>query len=332
MTVHRIHYTANFTVLPNALLQDDCLTWAARGLLAYLFSRGDGWEVQTAHLVTQSPMGRDGVRSVLRELELIGYLFRWQERLPNGTFNYRSEIFASKVDCTAWKEEHGVAKPLPGADPTSDGQSGVGQRGPLINTNSANTDQENTEFNFKEAPATEFPHHLEPIDAEIVEENNLSQNQPDFVDSSIVEIKSSGAAAIFSGTIGGFLGAYSQDKPPLWADVSKSTPSRERAFKALIKVYGDQNAALQAFREALAFCRQDSWWASKSLSLDNVLTNGKVVELAEKWQVIASNPQKRQALSILADPEKLRMEQARLQSRKNVAEVRARLEREAANA
>jgi hypothetical protein len=81
-------HEAKFTVIDNATLGDDRLSWKARGILAYLLSKPDGWEVMVRHLVNAAPDGRDAVLSGLRELEAIGYLVRGEQlRTADGTFD-----------------------------------------------------------------------------------------------------------------------------------------------------------------------------------------------------------------------------------------------------
>ncbi len=54
--------------------QDDNLSWAARGVLAYLLSKPDDWCVQAHDL--QQKCGRDKVYSILDELIATGYITR----------------------------------------------------------------------------------------------------------------------------------------------------------------------------------------------------------------------------------------------------------------
>jgi len=64
--------------------QDQRLSWAARGLHAYLMSKPDDWSVQVKDLIKQGNLGRDGIYALLRELEEHGYIKRTQERKDNG--------------------------------------------------------------------------------------------------------------------------------------------------------------------------------------------------------------------------------------------------------
>ncbi len=80
---------AGYTVLRNETLSDRRLSWAARGLLAYLLSKPDHWRVSPAHLVTETEgarvsSGRDAVYALLGELEDAGYIVRAQARGEDG--------------------------------------------------------------------------------------------------------------------------------------------------------------------------------------------------------------------------------------------------------
>jgi hypothetical protein len=70
----------NFTIIDNSMINDN-LSWAARGLLTYLISKPEDWEVSTASLVNQTKLtakktGRDGVYSLINELIETGYMVR----------------------------------------------------------------------------------------------------------------------------------------------------------------------------------------------------------------------------------------------------------------
>jgi len=55
-----------------AALRDARLSWAARGLFAWLWDLPRGWVLRSLHLAEMGPDGKDAVRSRLRELENVG--------------------------------------------------------------------------------------------------------------------------------------------------------------------------------------------------------------------------------------------------------------------
>lgn len=58
--------------LARALLRDARLSFGARGLFAFLWDLPRGWRVNSAHLVSQSPAGKDAIRTLLKELRQVG--------------------------------------------------------------------------------------------------------------------------------------------------------------------------------------------------------------------------------------------------------------------
>lgn len=70
--------------VPRETAQNRNLSFGARGLLTFLLSLPADWEVNEKHLIGESPAGRDGVRSLVRELEAHGHLERRQIRGDGG--------------------------------------------------------------------------------------------------------------------------------------------------------------------------------------------------------------------------------------------------------
>jgi len=73
---------ADFTVLSNAVITDERLSFRARGVLVWLLSKPDDWRTRADSIAAQSPReGRDAIRAALRELADLGYLVR--EKIQN---------------------------------------------------------------------------------------------------------------------------------------------------------------------------------------------------------------------------------------------------------
>ena len=66
-------HSNNYVILDKTFLEDDGLTWKAKGILTYLLSRPDGWEVRVSDLVKHSQDGKTAVYSALKELKEAGY-------------------------------------------------------------------------------------------------------------------------------------------------------------------------------------------------------------------------------------------------------------------
>lgn len=79
-----------FTQIANAVLNDKNLSWKAKGLYAYLYSKPHNWDFSGERIAYDSKEGRRAVYASLKELEQAGYLNR--ERKPNGKMVYKITI------------------------------------------------------------------------------------------------------------------------------------------------------------------------------------------------------------------------------------------------
>ena len=101
MRIHRSHPDDHFTIIPNATLRDQRLTYNARGVLMELLSHTDGWETNAdalsdlarRHRGEISGEGRRALRSAFSELEELGYLVRRTERRERGRFVTVLELY-----------------------------------------------------------------------------------------------------------------------------------------------------------------------------------------------------------------------------------------------
>ena len=73
--IHRTPRRVTYTPIDNKILQNPALSWKARGLLCYLLSLPDDWEVSFADLVRQSKHdGETALRAAFRELQNHGFV------------------------------------------------------------------------------------------------------------------------------------------------------------------------------------------------------------------------------------------------------------------
>jgi hypothetical protein len=93
MLIHRSAHTRAFTVMPNALLQDRRLSYTARGLLADLLSRPEGWREDGRQMADRSPQGRLAVAKALKELAAFGYYRVDKVRQDDGTIRSVTQVW-----------------------------------------------------------------------------------------------------------------------------------------------------------------------------------------------------------------------------------------------
>ena len=78
--IHHFDYQHSFTMVPNQILRDSRLSWGARGIMAFIVSQKPGYSLSRQELIKASPIGRDGLKSLLNELCKFGYLEISQSR------------------------------------------------------------------------------------------------------------------------------------------------------------------------------------------------------------------------------------------------------------
>ena len=108
MTIKRGARRTGFTVLDNAVFNGN-LSFRAMGLLSYLLSKPDHWEVSVQQLVNMSgktaqPDGRDRIYTIIDELIASGFVRRTRRRGDAGRMNgYEYEVFDTQqpVDVVA---------------------------------------------------------------------------------------------------------------------------------------------------------------------------------------------------------------------------------------
>ncbi len=93
----RTRKDTNYVAISHLPLRDTRLSWAARGILAYLISKPDNWQVKTIDLINSGPHKRDYVLARLKELETYGYLHRTKFQSNDGRWNWISEVYETPV-------------------------------------------------------------------------------------------------------------------------------------------------------------------------------------------------------------------------------------------
>ena len=63
-----------FVQIDKNALQDERLSWKAKGLLAYLLSLPDDWQIYINELKNHAKDGRDSTRTAMNELIKFGYI------------------------------------------------------------------------------------------------------------------------------------------------------------------------------------------------------------------------------------------------------------------
>ncbi len=86
-----------------SVLQDNRLSLEARGLLGYLLSKPDDWEVRFTDLLLYAGPNckEDRLRRILKELESFGYIQRTRKNVAHGKFEWVTTVFETpRTDST----------------------------------------------------------------------------------------------------------------------------------------------------------------------------------------------------------------------------------------
>lgn len=96
MAIFRTEHKKNYTTVNNFICTDKRLSWKAKGIWLYAFSRPDDWDFYLSDIIKQSNDGRDAVKTGLQELEKYGYLVRTQGKNEKGQFDTGEFTFYEK--------------------------------------------------------------------------------------------------------------------------------------------------------------------------------------------------------------------------------------------
>lgn len=152
MIIRRRH-TANYTTIGNELFNDERLAADEVGILAYLLSRPDDWEVRRPALMRRWRCGDDRIKRVIHSLIRTGWCRAQKTRLSNGTFHTIYEIL-DEPGPTLTDDEVKDALSLVSSEAAETaspdpGQPGVGEPGvanpPWLYKSLPNTDSLNPE-------------------------------------------------------------------------------------------------------------------------------------------------------------------------------------------
>lgn len=78
--------TVPFTQVANSIINDPNISFKAKGIYAYIYSKPDGWDFAVRRIAQETAESRDAIESGIKELEDAGYLKR--EKQPTGRIIY----------------------------------------------------------------------------------------------------------------------------------------------------------------------------------------------------------------------------------------------------
>lgn len=117
-----------FSSISRQLLQDPKLSYACKGMLAYLLSHSDEWECRVSDIERQGGIGEHARRTLMKEAEKAGYFTFTRERNEKGQFvsayTLHEEPVPENERTQSWlvagKDDPAVDEPAPDCPPPDD--------------------------------------------------------------------------------------------------------------------------------------------------------------------------------------------------------------------
>jgi hypothetical protein len=85
-TIKRLPRHRQFVIIEQSVVEDSRLSWAARGVLGYLLSRPDDWQIRVTDLSRRGDLGRCSIYKLLKELRKFGYVTYHRQRNDKGQY------------------------------------------------------------------------------------------------------------------------------------------------------------------------------------------------------------------------------------------------------
>jgi hypothetical protein len=108
-------------------INDERLSWKAKGLLVYFLSKPDNWTIMIEDVIKHGKDGRDAVRAGIRELEEYGYVVRFQLRGERGKFGQRELHVFERPQTPDIEEISPITENPSTVENTADGKPGDGK-------------------------------------------------------------------------------------------------------------------------------------------------------------------------------------------------------------
>lgn len=97
-----------YAQIARSAVQDETLSWKATGLLTYLLSLPDDWQIYLADLIKRKKDGMGGTRSALKELRKAGYIEKVSTRNDKGHYVKHEHFVHEEPLSTIHKSKSGL--------------------------------------------------------------------------------------------------------------------------------------------------------------------------------------------------------------------------------
>ena len=100
--IHRAEHETEYTILKNRLINDERLSFEARGFLVFMLALPDDWDFSIKGLAFKSKLSSKTVMRLIKELKSAGYVVQKKVKGGHGYFSsYEWEIYevSELTDC-----------------------------------------------------------------------------------------------------------------------------------------------------------------------------------------------------------------------------------------
>ena len=160
----------NFVMLDKGFLEDSRLSYKAKGILAYLFSKPDNWKVVIKDLMNHAKDGRDSVYAGLKELRTFGYYSKEPVRNEKGVILYYEGIIyedptenVANTTSYLFTGNPETANPETVKPYTALPEHNNNYKSKIyLNNNKSSQSQHQTDEKFDRTPDVDIQHEVEP--------------------------------------------------------------------------------------------------------------------------------------------------------------------------
>lgn len=139
MSIIRVRKDEKYFTASNEPFVDKRLSWESRGLIGYLLTKPNKWEIRMEDLEKQGPAGNHKLRRMLAELRRAGYMNRIRVTLEKGKFDWITELYESPSQ---------NPRPQSSGRFSTSGSSTRGKVPDIVNTEGTSTEESTTKPNI----------------------------------------------------------------------------------------------------------------------------------------------------------------------------------------
>ena len=215
----------------------------------------------------------------LSRLEKAGYIKRFQRHRSNGTRT--SDRYDLMMDAQISEQEN--PPPIEAKDHAEDFSSSKSL--PEDFSPSPPEDFARPPEDFAQPPEdfARPPEDSSPLELEVLNYNYEPKYEQEEVTSTCFSF-SKHSKTKEKNALDAFVNIWHKHKVPLWTEIQVLTQRRQSLLNKVISDAGSFDSALDIFSSAIQEAALTDWFKNKKLSLENIMSNDKLIGLAERFK------------------------------------------------